>query len=319
MNVSGKLWCGVALVLLTGCETEVEPPVQIKTRQGELREFPERGLALLAPPNFVKSGDFVGLEDEAKQTTIVLQRFAVPFQKMVPDFVPTAMETVERSVVRHQPVTVSETTGLLIESELGRERNPQHQWTLAFGDGAQTYRIDANVPFDRVEEMRPVVLSCLESAKAIPWVPALSYQVEPIAGLVELRESLSSGATMLTPNGEPSDLLSAGPRFSIYPRTDLRPVAEILEQFARTKIETYADVPPDQISGKQAIEIDGLPGVELTADGTLKAGDEPIGVYFVLLAEPNGGYVTLVGVCPVASKAEWFPRFQQAARSFHKT
>lgn len=319
MKICGMLFLGVGLFLLAGCGDSGDRTVKLKTREGELHEFPDRGLALHTPPNFVASDKFVGLEDPNKKVALSLERVPVPFAKMVQNFIPAAMETVDQAVVQHQPMSVEGCTGFLIETELRNERKPEHQWTLAFGDEAQTYRIDARVPFEVVEEMRPVILGCLESVKTIPYVPALPYKIEPIDGLVELKPPLTSGATMLTVNGDASDLLAASPRFMVFPRSDRRPVEAMLTEFATSKIEAYADVSPDEIASTRPIEIAGLEGIELKADGLAKDGSEPVAVYFVLLADPEGGYETLVGICPEASKEEWFPRFEQAVHSYRKT
>lgn len=70
---------------------------------------------------------------------------------------------------------------------------------------------------------------------------------------------------------------------------------------------------------KTAVTIDGLKGIAHQATALSRTTDgaaAPIVLYQVMLADPKGGYVRMLGQAPAARAREFVPEFEKIARSF---
>lgn len=315
--------------MLAGCAAEAppqesgsNPPATAESQEsvaGETIEFPEYGIALVCPPGFVKSDKFAGFMEEGNTGAIMLRYLPAPFEEMRPTFQPEDMKQKNPNITifLHQEKQVEGLDGYLTETNALQGLQGLRIWNLGFGDDRQTYIVAAIVPKERAEELRATFEQCLESVTIVPRVRPSYHEYEVIEGLKETPETFVPGATLMSVSGTEADVTGDSIRFMILPVRDPRDVSEVLPVVARSQLASHAVVTADSIESEQEVKIDGLKGVELKVHGvSRKAADKPVSVYLVVLALPGGGYVNLVGVCPQAVEAEWFPKFEQGAKSY---
>ncbi|TWT34148.1 hypothetical protein [Blastopirellula retiformator] len=318
------------LLLIAGCaaeaprpESEPKPPAAAQTQTsdaGEPIEFPEFGLALVTPPGFVESDKFAGFIEEGNTGAVMLTYLPAPFEEMRSTFLTEAIERNPNvKVIDQQQLQVQGMDGYLTEANALQGLQGLRQWNLAFGDDKQTYIVAGIVPKERADELRAKFVKCLASVTIIPRVRPVLHEYEVVEGLKETPETFVKGATLMSVSGTEEDVTGDAVRFIILPMRERRNVSDVLPDIVKSQLAAYAIVAPDQMESEQEVTIDGLQGIELKTHGIARnTEDKQVAIYYVGLAFPEGGYVSLVGVCPAADEEEWFPKFEQGAKSYRR-
>lgn len=242
--------------------------------------------SMIPPSSFQKASNVNGFEHVPTKSLIYLLDFPAPYS----DASLTQIKEIllEEGVVTDSivPAQIGEFSGLLISGTLTLEPygHEFYNYNLVFGSEKKTFFISGIAPNDNLEYKQLVYQAMnslvFESEKEIDPFEALDYTIDPNGSQITLG-TIRANSLIYTTDGEVPT--KSADRTTLYissvPRHDL---PQDKKQYA-LKILKLWPLGIDNIDSSEAIEIDGLEGVEIYATGENMNYKDYTGAFQIIL------------------------------------
>jgi hypothetical protein len=287
----------------------------------DLRSIPGSRVAIAAPATFAASDRFAGFIDAATNASIVvLDVPAAGYEQMAANLTPEVLSAGGVSNALRSTLPGRAAPHVYFTGEQGSAIGPVLKQILLVREGEHAALITVNVPQSAVGKGVPAraALEAMLAGVVIRAEPAAARQGFRFGYLGPLRDAGTIGGTsrLYTLDGErtPSAPQPGRTLFLIVPSASPAPVADIaaLADRALTEIAGTTEV---KTTARTPVTIAGLSGIEHVATGRTAAGTIAIGLYQVVLANPAGGYIRMVGQAAEPDAAKLIAEFQAIARS----
>jgi hypothetical protein len=287
----------------------------------ELRAIPGSRVAIGVPENFAVSDRFAGFIDATSNASVVvLDVPAVGYEQMAAGLTPDALASRGIMNAKRGPLAGRAEPYVYFTAEQASPIGLILKYLLLARTGEHAALITVNVPRDKVGAGAPDAASVEAMlAKATIRVEAAAVaSAYQLAYLGPLRDAGTVGGSsrIYTIDGQ-------GPAASPQPGRVLFLVAPSLSTAPVVDLAATADTMLKQISGTSEIEvtrrsrltISGHEAIEHVATAKTGNGKVPIRLVQVMLSNPKGGYIRMIGQAPEAEAEKLLPEFQKIARS----
>lgn len=284
------------------------------------QQAPNSRVVLDLPPDFTPSAMFSGFQDETRGTSfVILEAPYDEYDKMAQGL--TREELAKRGIEDARPASMARSgPHVYMRAKQTSPAGTFAKFFVLFRTSDQTVLISANVPIKAIEdgsvtpqEIEGILASAKTTEKpSVRDLYSLSY-----LGPFKEAGTLVGTSKVYTLDGrlEPERRGETRSAFMVAPSLDKRPIADPkkLAVTLLAGLPGYKDVEPGE---PHEIEVDGLNGVEVSAEAIDEDDGKKIHLYQVMLLGKDGGYYRLIGIATPEKAAELTPEFPKIAQSF---
>ncbi|WP_309742962.1 hypothetical protein [Chamaesiphon sp. OTE_20_metabat_361] len=293
------------------------------SKQPNLVDFPEVGLAIPQPSGFTKATSFYGFEQAATSSSVVLSKIPGPFSAVTKGFNKETLATRGISLISKQPIKIDNQSGFLLQVSQSAAGQKFLKWILVFGNEESTTVGVASFLEENAtkigEPLKQVLLAASPRTSSAPTASSLPFKITPVAGLSLVTKVSGVGKVALfTKDGNIPTVAPTDPLFVVAP--SLGDVA-ILDQksFATRRISAYPQTDIVAIRSTTEISIDNLTGWEIVANGRDKQTKAPLAIYQVMLFPKQGGYIVITGIVGDKQSQIYMPKFKAMALTYRNS
>ncbi len=291
------------------------------SKQPNLVDFPEVGLAIPQPSGFTKATSFYGFEQADTTSSVMLSKIPGPFAAVTKGFNKSTLATRGMELISKRSITIDNQPGLLLNVSQSAYGQKFLKWILVFGNEQDTKVITATFLIDNApklsENLKRVVLAVVPSKIAAPAVSSLPFTVAAVEGLVRVTKITAFGkAAAFTKDGNvPSSSVITDPLLIVTPSLGAVPVGD-RKSFAQQRLSNYPQIEIEKVTTTNEISIDNLPGWEITANARDLKTKAPLKIYQVMLFPKSGGYTLMVGMVGDKQAELYLPKFKAVALTY---
>ena len=287
------------------------------TLRAQKIQIPGTRVTLDAPPGFVVSRQFPGLERNDLGASILVTEIPGPYEKVAPTLNAENLATRGVRVTGTQAATIAGTDGkLMTGTQTAAGGVVVKKWIAVFGDSSKTVLLMATFPLELEDRLSARLRAAVLAAAWAPDVKVtiwdgLGFRIQPTEKLaiqqrfVNMLMLAKPGRKGVVPPQEP--LMVVGTSLSEVQIADA-------EQFARMRIMQTAQIKEVSVKAGQPISVDGLSGYELLAIAKDKKSDWPLMVYQTILLEGDR-YFIVQGFVGMESGKEYLGEFRTITNS----
>jgi hypothetical protein len=294
------------------------------SKQNNLVDFPEVGLAIPQPSGFTKATSFYGFEQADTRSSVMLSKIPGPFAAVTKGFDKSTLATRGIDLISKQSVKIDNQSGFLLKVSQSAYGQKFLKWILVFGNDRDTKIVTAAFPIENApklsDNLKKVILAVAPSKIAAPDVSSLPFTVTAVEGLVRVTKIAAFGkAAAFTKDGNmPSSSVITDPLFIVTPSLGAVPVGE-QKSFAQQRLSNYPQIEIEKATATNEISIDNLTGWEMTADARDLKTKAPLKIYQVMLFPKSGGYALMVGIVGDKQSELYLPKFKAVALTYRNS
>jgi hypothetical protein len=291
------------------------------SKQNNLVDFPEVGLAIPQPSGFTKATSFNGFEQTDTTSSVMLSKIPGPFAAVTKGFNKSTLATRGIELISKQSVTIDNQPGFLLNVSQSAYGRTFLKWILVFGNEQDTKIVTATFPIENApklsDNLKRVLLAVVSSKIAAPAVSSLPFTVTAVDGLVRVTKITAFGkAAAFTKDGNmPSSSVITDPLLIVTPSLGAVPVGD-RKSFAQQRLSNYPQIEMEKVTATNEISIDNLTGWEMTADARDLKTKAPLKIYQVVLFPKSGGYTLMVGMVGDKQAELYLPKFRAVALTY---
>jgi hypothetical protein len=293
------------------------------SKQPNLVDFPEVGLAISQPVGFTKAKSFYGFEQAETSSSVVLSKIPGPFSAVTKGFNKETLATRGISLISKQPIKIDNQSGFLLQVSQSAAGEKFLKWILVFGNEDSTTVLVATFLEENAakigEPLKKVLLSASPRTLASPTVSSLPFTITAVEGFVSVKKASGFGkAALFTKDGNIPAAAPTDPLFIVAPSLgDVLVVDQ--KSFATRRISGYSQTDKIAIKSTTEISIDNLTGWEIVANGRDKQTKAPLTLYQVMLFPKQGGYVLMTGIVGDKQSQIYMPKFKAMALTYRNS
>jgi hypothetical protein len=311
---------GVAESRLRPAESQVFSRLLL-SKQNNLVDFPEVGLAIPQPSGFTKATSFYGFEQTDTSSSVMLSKIPGPFAAVTKGFDKSTLATRGIDLISKQSVKIDNQQGFLLKVSQSAYGQKFLKWILVFGNDRDTKIVTATFPIEIApklsDNLKKVILAVAPSKIAAPDVSSLPFTVTAVEGLVRVTKITAFGkAAAFTKDGNmPSSSVITDPLLIVTPSLGAVPVGD-QKSFAQQRLSNYPQIEIEKVTATNEVSIDNLPGWEITAAARDLKTKAPLKIYQVMLFPKSGGYTLIVGMVGDKQAELYLPKFKAVALTY---
>jgi hypothetical protein len=291
------------------------------SKQNNLVDFPEVGLAIPQPSGFTKATSFYGFEQADTRASVMLSKIPGSFAAVTKGFDKSTLATRGIDLISKQSVKIDNQSGFLLKVSQSAYGQKFLKWILVFGNDRDTKIVTATFPIEIApklsDNLKKVILAVAPSKIATPDVSSLPFTVTAVEGLVRVTKVTAFGkAAAFTKDGNmPSSSVITDPLLIVTPSLGAVPVGD-QKSFAQQRLSNYPQIEIEKVTTTNEISIDNLTGWEITADARDLKTKAPLKIYQVMLFPKSGGYTLIVGMVGDKQAELYLPKFKAVALTY---
>jgi hypothetical protein len=291
----------------------------INTKTHKHKQIAGTRFFLVPPAGFVAATNFQGFQQTNSGASILVMEIPGPYSESTKGFNEQGLKTQGVVLKKKEEVKVNGTQGLFLTTEQSAYGRDFSKYILVFGDTKATYMVNGTFPEGVTElgkEIRQSMFSVVyESGLTVDPLSAAQFSVDTKGTKLKFGKSIT-GMLMYSVDGkvptESNDKTSFIVGLSL---ANLQTADKKLTAIKRLKALPYNDVKIDENNIKQ-IEIDGLTGYEIVAEGLNKTNGNKQLIYEVMLFTDKD-YCLIVGTAE-NSFEENLELFKKVAKTFKR-
>jgi hypothetical protein len=274
-------------------------------------------ISLVPPQDFIVADNFAGFQQDESGASIMVVDVPGPFSEISKAFMEEGLKSHGMTFVSSEKLNFQGLQGALLTVQQEAYGQSFKKHILAFGSDKETILINGTFPLEKNELDEPIRTALLtayyDGTKKIDPFSTVDFEINPEGtGLVFAKSMANSlifnGDGKLPSASEDQANFIVGKAFSQIEVTDK-------ELFAGTRLGQLP-IQIDSVISTASIEIDGLDGVEIIADGKNPQNGNKEKVYQAILFEDTLYYIIL-GSCE-ANFEENILMFQNMAKTFKR-
>lgn len=285
----------------------------------ETTDFAEVGLSITPPSDFTQATNFYGFQQDSSGASLVLASLPGPYPEVAKGFTKEGLASQGMTLISKEPLTIHDLDGALLALTQEAHGVVYKKWLVAFGDSKLTYLVTANFPEAMAESLGDPLKQSVLSVRPIPLVAGeseLDFTLSPGTGLSATEVPGALGKLMFfSQTGRFPFESQDEPIFIAAPSMGKPPVSDKLS-YAEGRLSQTAGVTNVTIKSKEAMELDGLSGVKIVAEGDNDKTGTPTLVYQLMLFYEEGGYLLMTGMAPQTLSDTYLQAFEATANSF---
>ncbi|NEU09772.1 hypothetical protein GZH53_15705 [Flavihumibacter sp. R14] len=251
-------------------------------------------ISLISPKGFHKAANFLGLQQDQSGSTMMVIAFPGPFSQVSSGLTKEGLLSQGVEVKEIQNLTVNSLPAILVTGEQNANGKAYTKYVLAFGTETETIMINCAVPKNLGEIGKEVKASLLtvfyEPGKKIDPLETVDYEIDLKGSKLKFASSVANVLTFnldgKTPNQSPDRTsLIVAKAFSNVAISDKKLFA--LNRIKNLPVEIL------KINSVEAIDIDGISGFEILADGKGKKTGDAEKIYQVILFSDSLYYLMI--------------------------
>jgi len=258
-------------------------------------------VGLVPPPGMTPSKSFLGFEDVAKDTAILLAtQPAAAYSELEKSLATDALKKQGMTVEKRETMTFDFGSGVLVTAKQAADKTTYRKWLLVAQAKDFTALLNAQVPEKETAYPDAVMRAAVATLTARATVPdsekfsLLPFEIGDLAGF-HIQRVLPGRALLLldTPDGEPTDNFDARMLIAIFPGGPAE--ADERANFARLAFGQIAGIKDVRITMSEPLRIGGQPGFQTLA----QAKDTQSGIDIMVaqwLRFGGGAVMQMVGV-----------------------
>lgn len=267
----------------------------------DLVPLPGSEVKLPLERGFVVENRWVGVANPTTQGALMVTGFEVDSGTMIASLTPKALATQGVTIKSTEPVQLGAYAGTWMEGIQAGGR----VWIALVGDSRHTWIFKGSAP------TRKAGAAVVRMVKGAAWgdpVPAaLAFEIEAPEGLLHAADL--TGARMFTVDGTMGNTVGQT-LFVVAPSLRAVPVAEATARGMFEKINGLEAVAIEQAA---PVTHGARIGWDLRGQGVDAKTRAPMVAWQRLLFTPDGLYLRLLGVAPLAEADRWIPSWEAAA------
>lgn len=278
--------------------------------------IPGTGITIDAPPAFVRSERFPGVEHEASQSSILINEIPAPIASMTAGFTPENLATRGMTLKGSEKVTLSGQAATLYHLSQNAGGTEFEKWIAATGDEKSAVLIVGTYPQSAAQSMsapiREAVLSTsLEPKTDTDQFAGLRYRITPPEGL-EIQHRVQNMLLLAAPDTK--KLTGPTQPIAVVGMTHSPVAIDDVAAFAKKRITRTAQIKDlKDIKGVEK-QVAGRPAYEITALASDKDSGIPLAVYQMVVLDGVDYFITQ-GLVGEAGADTYMPRFRAIAES----
>jgi hypothetical protein len=289
------------------------------SKQPNLIDFPEVGLAIPQPVGFTKSTSFYGFEQVETSSSVMLSKIPGPFAKVTQGFNKSTLATRGIDLISKKPIKIDNQSGLLLNVSQSAYGQKFLKWIVVFGNDRETNVITATFPADKPQLSKPlkqVVLGVVPSKIADRAFSSLMFDVTEVEGLARVKNVAAFGkALAFTKDGNMPSAALTDPLLLVTTSLGAVPVGD-KKSFAQQRLSNYPQIKVERVITTNEVTIDNVPGWEIIANARDLKTQSALKVYQVMLFPKSGGYVLTIGIVGDKQADLYLPKFKAIALSY---
>lgn len=273
-------------------------------------------------PSYIASDRFPGFIDEARGVSILVSELPPEaYKEVTVAFTPAAL--LSRGMIATTPGTLKrEQPFLYVTAEQSSPIGPIDKYVLALPSGSRTALITVSVVRHARNQgliTEAEVEAFLSTARfAATQAPARTLFTLSYYGPFSQTPQSFAGAQLFVladaPQGADAKD-SLGPVLVIAPSTQRAPIAD-LEKTVEAALQSLEHIKNPEIVSQTSATTDNQPSVEVIATGTDPKTGDPMTAYQLLVADPTGGYMRLLGLARSEAFGPLLPEFRKIGAGF---
>ncbi|MEO5977098.1 MAG: hypothetical protein ABIS36_14440 [Chryseolinea sp.] len=271
-------------------QTDINNEVTDKHKQIKGTRF------LLIPPNvFVEAVNFQGFQQLDNNASILVIEIPEPFSETLKAFSNQTLKTQGVMLKTKENIKVNGNDGILLSTEQVVHGSNFSKYILAFGNNRSTFMVNGMFPKD-VYSLREEILASIRSV-----VYDTSLLVDPLSNMTfsvktddtKLKFAKNiSGTLLYTVDGKvPTESVDKTSFLVGMSMANVQTLDKRLATINRIKRLPYTDLALDENQVNE-IQIDGVDGYEITAEGSNKKGVREL-IYQIMLYNNNVYYLII--------------------------
>lgn len=273
-------------------------------------------IVLTYPDEFEPAGEFLGIEDSQRTTSIAITNLPGPLADVMPGM--TAERLASRGIrwLGQESVQVAGSSAVIIHAVQSASGLAFVKWILVLGHHSETSLITATVEQSVAPTRRETIQGILRSVDLKNSASSVAPERRPAVMIVDAPFGLArefADQVIYTVGGQFPTSSEADP---ILVASKLStPVSEQLQsEYAVGRVHETATVKQIRIRTQQQFSCKTWRGVELVADARSAATDKAIVIYQATLHSESSGLI-VQGLVLAEEESEVLPIFSRAARS----
>jgi hypothetical protein len=274
-------------------------------------------ISMVPPEGFTNAANFSGFQQDESGASIMVLDIPGPFSEVSKAFTEEGLKSQGMTFISSEKLNFQGFEAALLTVQQEAYGQSFHKHILAFGSDKETILINGTFPSEMNELNEPVrnalLTSYYDSAKKIDPFSTVDFEINPEGTGLVFAKSMANSLIFsrdgkLPSQSEDQANFIVGKAFSEVEVTDKELFAGI--RLGQMPIEI------DSILSTTSIEIDGLKGVEIIADGKNPKNGNKEKVYQTILFEDTLYYIML-GSCEANFEENIF-MFQSMAQTFKR-
>ncbi|MGD1946943.1 MAG: hypothetical protein ACFB0A_11945 [Croceivirga sp.] len=274
-------------------------------------------ISMVPPQAFTVAANFAGFQQDESGASIMVLDLPGPFSEVSKAFTEEGLKSQGMTFVASESLDFQGLDGMLLTVQQEAYGQLFQKHILAFGNDKETVLINGTFPSDKIELHEPVrdalLTTFYDSTKEIDPFGTVDFEISSDGGGLIFAKSMASSLIFnkdgkLPSQSEDQANFIVGKAFSETLVTDKK-------QFASARLGQLP-IEIDSIIATTSVEIDGLPGIEIIADGRNPQNNNEEKVYQVMLFEETLYYIML-GSCE-GNFGENIKMFQNMAKTFKR-
>lgn len=289
------------------------------TKTADHIQVPGTKFFLIPPPDFTNATNFQGFQQMHSGSSIMVMEVPGPFSEASTGFTAEALKTKGVILKKKEVLKINGFEGMLIRAEQFANGIDYFKYILTFGNEQTSYMLMATFP-QKVKFLEKEMLESLysvvyEAELTVDPLSAISFSIDTEGTKLQFAKSIS-GMLSYTVDGKLPTASDDKTNFIVgISYASVQSIDKKLTALNRVKQLPYNDLKIAD-NGVSEIEIDGISGYEIVAEGTNSVTGAKDLVYQVMLFSDNGYYM-LVGI----AKADFETNlvlFKQIAKTFER-
>jgi hypothetical protein len=280
---------GLFTLSLTFGQKEINNAKTVKHKQVSGTKF-----FLIPPTGFIDATSFQGFQQLNSGASILILEIPGPFSESTKGFNEQGLKTQGVILKKKDEIKVNGNQGLFLTTEQFARGTNFLKYILVFGDNKSTYMINGTYP----KEVKELDKDIIESIFSVIYEPNLtvdplssvSFSVDTEGTKLKFGKNMT-GMLLYTVDGKVPTESTDKTTFVVgLSLANVQTIDKKLTSISRLKRMPYTDLKIDENKINE-IEIDGISGYEITAEGLHKSNGEKELVYQIMLYTDNGYYI----------------------------
>jgi len=251
-------------------------------------------ISLISPKGFQKAANFLGLQQDQSGSTIMVVNIPGPFSETTKAFTKEGFLSQGVEVERIEKFTLNNLPAILVTGEQNAHGNVYTKYVLAFGTNKETIIINGASPNNLKEigkEIKTALLTTYyEPGKKINPLETVDFEINLKGSKLIFANNMANALTFNVDGKIPTQSpdktsLLIGKAFSNVAVSDKKLFS--LNRIKQLPIQIL------KVNSIEEIDIDGISGYEIVADGKDKKTGEAEKVYQVILFSDSLYYIII--------------------------